>query len=87
MLPDEERQQGHAEHASCRHPVPEQGLAAEHRQQLRDDAEAGQGHDVDLGMAEEPEQVFPQEAAAAMLVHEEGGLRGAVQDAEQAGGY
>jgi hypothetical protein len=31
----------------------------------RDDAERGHEDDVDLGMAEEPEQVLPQERVAA----------------------
>ena len=44
--------------------VAEDRLAAEHRQDLGDDAEERQRDDVDLGMAEEPEQVLPQDRAA-----------------------
>ena len=44
--------------------ITEDRLPAEHRQNLGDDAEERQGDDVDLGMAEEPEQVLPQERSA-----------------------
>ena len=44
--------------------VAEQRLAAEDRDDLGDDAEERQRDDVDLGMAEEPEQVLPQDRAA-----------------------
>ena len=46
--------------------VAEDRLSREHRQDLGDDAEAGQHHDVDLGVAEEPEQVLPQQRRAAV---------------------
>src|SRR6185437_14091065 len=39
-------------------------LAAEDRDYLGDDAEEGKRDDVDLWMAEEPEQVLPQDGAA-----------------------
>ncbi len=45
--------------------VAEQRLAAEDRQDLADDAEGRQDQDVDLGVAEEPEDVLPQDGAAA----------------------
>jgi hypothetical protein len=48
--------------------VAEQGLAREHRDDLGDDAEERQRHDVDLGVAEEPEQVLPQDRAAVLGV-------------------
>jgi hypothetical protein len=41
--------------------VPEKGLATEDRDNLGDDPEERQRDDVDLGMAEEPEQVLPQQ--------------------------
>ena len=69
-----------------RDPVAEERFSREHGQDLGHDAEARQGHDVDLGVAEEPEEVLPQERAPAVLVDVERGLRGAVEDAEQAGG-
>ena len=45
--------------------VAEQRLAREHRQDLGDDAHAGQDQDVHLGMAEQPEQVLLQQRVAA----------------------
>lgn len=39
----------------------EDRLAREHRDDLRGDAEEGQCEDVHLGVAEEPEQVLPQD--------------------------
>ena len=39
--------------------VAEDRLAREDREDLGHDAEEGQGEDVDLGMAEEPEEVLP----------------------------
>ena len=44
--------------------VPEDRLAGEHRQDLGDDAEERQRDDVDLRVAEEPEQVLPEHGAA-----------------------
>ena len=41
--------------------VAEDRLSREHREHLRDDSERGQHHDVDLGVAEEPERVLPEE--------------------------
>ena len=46
--------------------VAEQRLAAEHRDDLGDDAEERQRDDVDLGVAEEPEQVLPEHRAAVV---------------------
>ena len=44
--------------------VAEDRLAAEDREDLGDDAEERQRDDVDLGVAEEPEQVLPEDDAA-----------------------
>ena len=44
--------------------VAEDRLAAEHREDLGDDAEERQRDDVDLGVTEEPEQVLPEDHAA-----------------------
>ncbi len=45
--------------------VAEDGLAAEDGQDLRGDAHRRQDHDVDLGVAEEPEEVLPEEQLPA----------------------
>ena len=45
--------------------VAEDRLAGEDREDLGHDAEVGQGQDVHLGMAEEPEEVLPQQRRAA----------------------
>ena len=50
--------------------VAEQRLAAEHRDDLGDDAEERQRDDVDLGVAEEPEQVLPEDRAAVVGVED-----------------
>ena len=70
-----------ADHPGGSHPVGEERFSREDRQHLHDDAEARQRHDVDLGMAEEPEEVLPQEAAPPVLGHIERSLSGAVQHA------
>ena len=51
--------------------VAEDRLAGEDRQDLGDDPEARQDHDVDLGVPEEPEQVLPQQRVAALARVEE----------------
>ena len=56
--------------ANTRPLVAEDRLAAEHRQDLGDDAEERQRDDVDLGMAEEPEQVLPQDRPAVLGVED-----------------
>ena len=55
--------------------VAEDHLAGKDGDDLGDDAEGRQGHDVDLGMAEEPEEVLPQQGRAARLRVEEMGSR------------
>ena len=45
--------------------VAEQRLAREDRQDLRHDAHGRQDQDVHLGMAEEPEEVLPEQRVAA----------------------
>ncbi len=60
--------------------VAEDRLAREHRQDLRDHAECGQDHDVDLGVPEEPEQVLPEHRVAAAGGIEEGGAEVAVRE-------
>ena len=66
--------------------VAEDRLAAEHRQDLGDDAEERQRDDVDLGMPEEPEQVLPQQWPAVRRVEDvspEGSIR--LQHQQRAG--
>ncbi len=50
--------------------VAEDRLAREDRDDLADDAEERQRDDVDLGMAEEPEQVLPQHRPAVLRVED-----------------
>ena len=64
---------GHAE-------IAEDRLAAEGRDHVADDAEARHDHDVDLGVAEEPEQVLEQHRIAAAGRIEERGAEIAVAD-------
>ena len=66
VRPYAHRQRGDPDRRGDHALVPEQRLAAEHRDDLGDDAEERQRHDVDLGMAEEPEQVLPQQRVAAL---------------------
>jgi len=65
MAPDDPRQERDRDHRVGHRAVSEDGLAREDRDDLRRDAHRGQDHDVDLGMAEEPEQVLPQQRLAA----------------------
>ncbi len=64
MRPDRHRQTGDRDGGRDEAGVAEHRLAAEHRDHLRDDAEERQRQDVDLGMAEEPEQVLPEHRTA-----------------------
>ena len=61
----------------------EDRLAREHGQDFRDDPEARQDHDVDLGMPEEPEQVLPQQRRAALRGIEEVGAEVAVGEQQR----
>ena len=60
--------------------------AAERREEVPDDREAGQQEDVDLRMAEEPEHVIPQEGAA-LGRREEHGPERAVRHQEAERGH
>ena len=53
--------------------VAEDRLAREDRNHFGDHAEGRQDHDIDLGMAEEPEEVLPEHRAAARRWIEEVG--------------
>jgi len=49
-------------------PITKYGLSCMHTEQVGDDTKGRQGDDVDLGMAEKPEQVLKQHRAAAGIV-------------------
>ena len=69
VAPHDEAQAGDGQHRSHHGLVAEQRLAAEGGQDVGGEAQRGQHQDVDLGVAEEPEEVLPEERRAA-LVHE-----------------
>ncbi len=83
VLPDEEAQQGDAEHPRDREAIAPQGFAGEDRQQLEHDPEARHREDVHLRVAEEPEQVLEQVGAAASAGDEEGRVDGPVERRHQ----
>ena len=60
VLPHHEAEHGHADEAADRDAISPERAAREHRKHLHDQTEGRQDEDVDLGMAEEPEQVLPQ---------------------------
>ena len=53
------------DHRERHRAVAEDGLAREDREDVGGDAHGGQDQDVDLGVAEEPEEVLPEERRAA----------------------
>jgi hypothetical protein len=59
--------------------VAQQRRACHHRQDHRDHPGGGQEDDVDFRMAEEPEEVLPQQAVAPVLGLEEGHPEGALE--------
>ena len=78
VRPDDERQDrdrgGGVDHRG----VAEQRLPRERRNDLRDDPERRQDHDVDLGVAEEPEDVLVHHRIAAARRIEERGAEVAI---------
>ena len=80
--PHAHRQRPDGDHREDHEPVAEEGLAREDRDHLADDPEVGQDQDVDLRVAEEPEQVLPQDRAAAQRRVEEGAAEVAVDEQE-----
>ena len=60
-------------------PVADQRRARHRRHDHRDHAGRRQEDDVDLGMAEEPEQVLPQQRIAALGGDEERPVEGALE--------
>ena len=75
VRPHEQAEEGDARRGGGDRLVAEDRLAREDRQHLGEDAERGQDEDVDLGVAEEPEQVLPQQRRAALVRVEEGRRR------------
>ena len=65
VRPDDEGQERDARGRVHHRGVAEQRLARKRRNDLRDDAERRQDDDVDLGVAEEPEDVLEQHRVAA----------------------
>ena len=64
MGPHRDRQRPDADGGVDHRGVAEQRFAGKHRDDFGDDAEEGQRDDVDLGVAEEPEHVLPQQDSA-----------------------
>ena len=86
MRPDAEADEGDGRGGGRHELVAEQHLAGEDRDDLGDHAEDRQDQDVHLRVAEEPEEVLPQERRAAVLHVEEVRPQVAVeQDHRQAG--
>ena len=92
-----------AEEADAHHAV-DDGLGAQHRlahvadQDVADDADRRKNRDVDLWMAEEPEQVLPEQRRTSLVRlqvvadvqarwNEEARSRHAIQNQQQAGGH
>jgi hypothetical protein len=66
--------------------VTEERFAGEDRQDLGDDPEERKGQDVHLGVAEEPEQVLPQDGSAVAGGEDAAAELAVVEDAEGGGG-
>jgi hypothetical protein len=64
VRPDRDGQSGDRQRRVHQPGVAEDGFAAEDGEDLGDDPEKWQRDDVDLGVAEEPEQVLPQDGSA-----------------------
>ena len=73
-------EEGDGDHRERHGVVAEDRLAREHRQDVGGDAHGGQDQDVDLGVAEEPEQVLPEQRLAAARRDEEAGAERAVEE-------
>ena len=65
MRPDKESDDPDQHHRINHSEIAEDGLARERRDNLRDDAERRQNHDVDLRMPEEPEEMLEEDGIAA----------------------
>ena len=71
VRPDAQADEGDGHRGGGHELVAEQHLAREDRDDLGDHAEDRQDQDVDLRVAEEPEQVLPEQGRAAVLRVEE----------------
>ena len=74
MGPDGEAEQGDREHGVDHADITEDRLLRERRDDLADHAEPRNDEDINLGMAEEPEQVLEQDRVAAAGRLEERGV-------------
>ena len=83
VLPHEPREDRDPQHPCNREAIAPQRLAGEDGQDLQQDPHPGNGEDVDLRVAEEPEQVLVEVRAPADLVVEEACLGGAVEHHHQ----
>ena len=88
--PNDEAQPADGDDGPHHHPIAEDVLAGVNRQHIRHQPERRQRHDVNLRMAEEPEQMLEQNRRAAVVIQRHAGLyhrrheeRGAQQGVEQ----
>jgi len=72
VRPDDEADDADGDHGVGHAEIAEDGFAREGRDHLADDAEARKNEDVNLRMAEEPEQVLEEHGIAAAIGLEEG---------------
>jgi hypothetical protein len=87
VRPDGQAQEAYGQAGKGDHPVAEDRLAGEDREDLGDGAHRRQDHDVDRRVRVEPEQVLPQDRVAARRHAEEQSAHQAVErDQDQPGG-
>ena len=79
VRPDDEADDADRHHRVSHAEIAEDRLLREGRDNLADNAEGGQDHDVHLGMAKEPEEVQEQDRVTAAFRNEEGGAEVAVR--------
>ena len=70
MAPNHEAEKPDRAHRIDHRLIAEDGLARKRRDNMRRNAHARKNRDVDLRMAEEPEEVLPQQRRAASVVDE-----------------
>ncbi len=80
MNPHGETEKADGHRRSRHEAVPEDHLARKDRNDLRNDAKSRQNQDVDLGVAEEPKVVLPQQSRAAGGRREEMGVELAIHE-------
>src|ERR1700756_1773621 len=61
MAPNHVAQEANGDHAADKRAWSQQGLASEHRQNRGNDSDGREDGDVHFGMAEEPEQMLPEQ--------------------------